>query len=110
MGGALRVPVLHIDDLETDLIRLRDKHNVELIAAVAEADAEPLPTAERAARIGILLGHEGHGLDARWLSQCARRVTVPMDAGMDSLNVATTAGILLYHFCVARPFRASAEL
>jgi tRNA G18 (ribose-2'-O)-methylase SpoU len=32
------------------------------------------------------------------VAACDRRVTIPMQLGTDSLNVAVAAGIILYHF------------
>lgn len=98
MGAAMRVPVVLSEDLEMDLTRLRQEHSVQLIATVVDAAVERLPAAQRPHRIGLLLGHEGHGLDERWLSMCERKVTIPMEPGMDSLNVTVTAGIVMYHF------------
>ena len=47
-------------------------------------------------RAAILLGAEGPGLPADILSQ-SQTVTIPMAGGFDSLNVATTSGIVLHH-------------
>ena len=49
------------------------------------------------ARIG-LFGSEGHGLDPAIITLCNRRLTIPMHAEADSLNVAVAAGIFLYRF------------
>ncbi|HEX2137615.1 MAG TPA: RNA methyltransferase [Microvirga sp.] len=49
-----------------------------------------------AARTALLLGSEGGGLPARLLAR-TRTVAIPMVGGFDSLNVATTSGIALYH-------------
>ena len=43
-----------------------------------------------------MLGAEGPGLPAAILSR-ARTVRIPMSGGLDSLNVATTSGIVLHH-------------
>jgi tRNA G18 (ribose-2'-O)-methylase SpoU len=97
MGGALRLPVLGSDDLERDLDRLGSEFGFELIAAVADPGTEPLDTVRCAGRFALLLGSEAEGLAAHWLARCARRITIPMRSGSDSLNVAVAAGILLYY-------------
>jgi tRNA G18 (ribose-2'-O)-methylase SpoU len=43
----------------------------------------------------LLLGSEGPGLSAQVLAR-SQTVSIPMAAGFDSLNVATTSGIVLY--------------
>lgn len=80
----------------------------DLVARLGEADFDTLalsPRGETALRdlvrpdrVAALLGAEGHGLSADVLSR-TRTVSIPMAAGFDSLNVATTAGIVLHHLC-----------
>jgi tRNA G18 (ribose-2'-O)-methylase SpoU len=44
----------------------------------------------------VLFGAEGPGLAPGLLAR-TRTVSIPMAGGFDSLNVATTAGIVLHH-------------
>jgi tRNA G18 (ribose-2'-O)-methylase SpoU len=80
------------------LRRLREEWGVELAATVLDAEAEPLDRARRAGRVGVLFGSEAQGLDAQWVQACDRKVTIPMQWGTDSLNVAVATGVFLYHF------------
>jgi tRNA G18 (ribose-2'-O)-methylase SpoU len=98
MGAALRLPVFVEDDLIGAMGRVRFDHGFEIFAADAHADAEPLDRVARPSRMALVLGSEAFGLDAGWLALADRRVTIPMRAGADSLNVAVAAGILLHHF------------
>jgi tRNA G18 (ribose-2'-O)-methylase SpoU len=103
MGAVFQLPIVLSSDLVADLLRLRDQAGFELVATVLDADAEPLATAVRPPRLGLLLGSEGHGLDARNAGLCQRRVTIAMCRGTDSLNVAVATGLLLYHFLRVAP-------
>jgi tRNA G18 (ribose-2'-O)-methylase SpoU len=100
MGNALRVPIIEAGtDLTTMLAHLQNQHGVELVATVLDDPAErlrdfPISTD----RVALLLGNEDSGLASEWLEMCDRRVTIPMHAGTDSLNVAVAAGIFLHHF------------
>ncbi|HEV8004025.1 MAG TPA: TrmH family RNA methyltransferase, partial [Planctomycetaceae bacterium] len=47
-------------------------------------------------------GNEKHGLEPRWIELCERKLTIPMAAGADSLNVAVAAGIFFHHLRLAR--------
>ena len=47
-------------------------------------------------RVALLLGTEGAGLSAHWSSGAAVRARIPMQAGIDSLNVAAAAAIGCY--------------
>jgi tRNA G18 (ribose-2'-O)-methylase SpoU len=98
MGAALQLPVVESRELTADLQQLAAK-DFELLATVVDSNAQPLAASTRGPRIAILLGSEGHGLAEEWLALCHRRVTIPMQLGIDSLNVAVAAAVLLYHFC-----------
>jgi tRNA G18 (ribose-2'-O)-methylase SpoU len=101
MGNLFRLPIRIAADLKQDLIALRGRWGVELIATVLDSTAEHLAQSNRPARMGLLLGSEGPGLSRPWIQLCDRRVTLPMKRDADSLNVATASGIFLYHFTVA---------
>jgi tRNA G18 (ribose-2'-O)-methylase SpoU len=105
MGAVFRLPMAQSENLLADLARLRSEWGVELAATVLDPDAEPLESATRAPRFGLLFGNEAQGLDEAYLRACDRRVTIPMRMGTDSLNVAVAAGIFLYHFTKEAAFR-----
>jgi len=46
--------------------------------------------------VALVLGNEGAGVGPVLESAAARRVTIPLEPGVESLNVAVAAGILLY--------------
>jgi tRNA G18 (ribose-2'-O)-methylase SpoU len=47
-------------------------------------------------RVAVLLGTEGHGLSPEALEQADVSVRIPMTGALDSLNIATAAGIVLH--------------
>jgi tRNA G18 (ribose-2'-O)-methylase SpoU len=98
MGAALQLPIIESRELPADIRALRTAR-FELTAAVIDPAAEPLAQAKRGKRLAILLGSEGHGLGPEWLGLADRSVTIPMQVGIDSLNVSVAAAVLLYHFC-----------
>jgi tRNA G18 (ribose-2'-O)-methylase SpoU len=55
-----------------------------------------LSEVRRAPRMAVLLGTEGPGLPASILAR-VETVRIPMAGDFDSLNVATTSGIVLHH-------------
>lgn len=97
MGAAFTIPLLGSDDLAGDL-RWLGEHGIQRIATVLDERAEPLPAARRPQRIALLFGNEAQGLRPDILKLCDRRVTIPMQLGADSLNVASAAAVVLYHF------------
>lgn len=101
MGTVFQVPLYQTEDLASVVRRLQDEWQVELAATVLDDEAEPLRTAERPDRFGLVFGNEGHGLPDSLAALCRRRVTIPMHGVTDSLNVGVASGIFLYHFADA---------
>jgi len=111
MGTVFSLPVVRYpagpteDGFHADLAWLAQGAGYDLVATVIDPDAPPLDRFARrdTAETGtaVLLGSEGYGLDAGAVSRCTRRVRIPMHHGVDSLNVAVAAGIVLYE--VTRP-------
>ncbi|MGH7215157.1 MAG: TrmH family RNA methyltransferase [Tepidisphaeraceae bacterium] len=98
MGTVFRLPIVQSRTLLSDLRRLRNEFSVELFATVLDADAEPLDRVRSPSRAGLLFGNEAQGLASEHVAACDRHITIPMRLGTDSLNVAVSAGIFLYHF------------
>jgi tRNA G18 (ribose-2'-O)-methylase SpoU len=104
MGAALQVPFARMEQWPDDLVRLRAS-GVTLLALTPAADAIELAQLHQPAvsqrvgiadRVALLLGHEGEGLSHAAVRAADVRVRIPMEAGVDSLNVATAAAIALY--------------
>lgn len=104
MGASLELPFAWCDRPEDELRRLQ-ANGFRIVAAVAGDAATPLPKAEVPPRVALLLGNEGFGLPDDLLERCDERVTIPLQPGVDSLNVSVACGILLYHYCRPTPDR-----
>lgn len=100
MGSVFGLPIVRSKSLADDLRALRDPHGMSLIAAALAEDARPLRGFDRPAGssgVAVVLGNEPDGLSADWVDMCDYKVSIPMSAGVDSLNVAVAAGIFLHH-------------
>ncbi|WP_279477729.1 RNA methyltransferase [Aureimonas sp. SK2] len=64
--------------------------------ALSPGAAEPLRGIGGRQARALFLGAEGEGLDARVMARC-RPVRIEMAPGLDSLNVATSAALVLHH-------------
>jgi tRNA G18 (ribose-2'-O)-methylase SpoU len=99
MGAVLHVPFARIDAWPDELRTFSDR-GVRLLALSPHAAARELREAAADVsgdpRIGLLLGAEGAGLTAEASAVAHERVRIPMDAGVDSLNVVVAAAIALY--------------
>lgn len=54
-------------------------------------------------RLALVLGTEGDGLSARTIAQCDYTVRIPMQHGVDSLNVAAASAVAFWELRVFRP-------
>lgn len=94
VGAALTVPFARLDAGE-DALGLLARYGFEAIALSpsGETTLADLPPPARAA---VLLGAEGPGLPPALMAR-TKTVSIPMAGAFDSLNVATTSGIVLHH-------------
>ena len=95
VGAAFEVPHVRVPDLIGTL-------NAFDIApyALSPSGSVTLDEVTPAERSAFLFGAEGPGL-SREVMDAATSVRITMHGGFDSLNVATTSGIVLYHMCRA---------
>ena len=94
VGAALEVPFGWLEAGE-DPIELLARSGFEALA-LSPAGEIRLSDLVAPARAAVLLGAEGAGLSSEILTR-ARTVRLPMAGAFDSLNVATTSGIVLHH-------------
>jgi TrmH family RNA methyltransferase len=101
MGSTFRLPVARADHAGA----VRDARAAGLRVAVTTLDeALPLDRADLTRPTLVLLGNEGAGLPSEIVSAADDRIRVTMRAGVESLNVAATAALVLYE--AARQRRA----
>ena len=98
VGAALLVPFARIPR-DIDVPTLLERHAFQAIA-LSPRGAVALAQLEVGSRPAVLLGAEGPGLPAALLTR-ATAVRIPMANDFDSLNVATTSGIVLHHLVSA---------
>lgn len=98
LGHVLRVPFARVsDDSWPAVIGELRTGGFLAVALTPAAGAEPLGkvVAAAPAKVALLVGAEGPGLTADALDAADRRVWIPMEPGVDSVNVATAAAIAM---------------
>lgn len=98
MAASLSVPYASADPWPEVLLALRGA-GWATVAMTPMADAPLLKEvgAQVAGRrVALVLGHEGEGLMREAIDACSHRARIQVEAAVDSLNVATAAGIALY--------------
>ncbi len=99
VGAALTLPIARVKDA-TAMIDLLVEGGFDVLA-LSPGGSEALLDVAIGSRTAILLGAEGPGLPHDVLAR-TRTVRIAMKDGFDSLNVATTSGIVL-HRLTAEP-------
>lgn len=94
VGATLSVPTAWLARGE-DAADLLERHGFEALA-LSPAAPEILAHLKPPERSAVLLGAEGPGLPDALMAR-ARPIGIPMAGGFDSLNVATTSGVVLHH-------------
>jgi TrmH family RNA methyltransferase len=103
MGAVFRLPVARSDF--ASLAAGGRKRGCRLVATAAHEGLPP-DAVDWTSPVLLLVGREGTGLPQEALAEADDRVSIPMQAGVDSLNVAVATALLLYD---ARRFRAIAR-
>jgi TrmH family RNA methyltransferase len=93
MGSAFRVPIL-VAKGDWSLGELRQR-KCRVVATVPHG-GRPLFDVRLDGPSAILIGAEGRGLAPELVAQADERVSIPMEAPVESLNAAVTAALLLY--------------
>jgi tRNA G18 (ribose-2'-O)-methylase SpoU len=98
MGAALRVPFARAQDWPGVLSQVRAA-GFTIVALTPHEPSEPLDAFQvrtRPDRVALVLGAEGAGLTPSVEATADHRVRIPTSDGVDSLNLAVAAGIVLY--------------
>jgi TrmH family RNA methyltransferase len=94
MGSALRLPVALSPDV-AEAIDAARRAGCRIVATVPR-DGQSLFDVPLTGPTAILVGAEGRGLPHPLIGAADERVTIPMEASVESLNTAVTAALLVY--------------
>jgi len=94
MGSALRLPILVMSDTRRAIEDAR-RHGCRIVATTPRG-GRPVFEIDYAGPIAVLIGSEGPGLPPALVDDADDRVTIPMEAPVESLNAAVTAALIVY--------------
>lgn len=98
MGTVFSLPWARVDDWATAIPTLQAS-GFTVVALALTPDAVALPEFEarpRPDKLALVVGTEGAGLSDKWIAQADVVVSIPMFAGVDSLNVAAATAVACY--------------
>ena len=104
MGTVFQVPWTRLATWPAGLRELQDEGFVIAALTLAEnAISIDALAAANPQRLALLFGTEGHGLQPRTTAIADLSVTIPMEGGVDSLNVAAASAVAFFATRPAKP-------
>ncbi|MEO8054276.1 MAG: RNA methyltransferase [Acidobacteriota bacterium] len=94
-GSALRVPIVP-RVAPSDAIAWARAYGGASLAGAEAHGGEPPASAAKVRPLVLVLGSEGHGISPEVEVALDRRLTLPLGGGVESLNAAVAAGLLLF--------------
>jgi len=96
MGAVFALPWTRLPEWHDALPSVAARGFTTVALTLAD-DAVPIEDAVAGVdRLALVLGSEGHGLSERWQRTADRCAVIPMQAGIDSLNVAAASAVACY--------------
>ena len=100
MGSLFRVRTERCDAAEK-IGELR-RGGFSVYAATLDERSRDVRNVDLGGKIGFVIGNEGHGVSPRVVSACDGSVIIPMKSGVQSLNAAVAASILMWEAAKSR--------
>jgi tRNA G18 (ribose-2'-O)-methylase SpoU len=94
MGTVFHIPVIHSKSLSESLNNLRTKYATSVLIADAHTDTS-LYDQNLVKDVCLVFGNEDTGVSPEVESNATAIVRIPMNAGVDSLNVASASAVML---------------
>ena len=94
MGNIFRLPYFRSTNLLDTILQLQ-ANGIPCLAAVPRPSAPTLWETSFVRDVAVVIGAEGPGLRPEVIAACAASVSIPMQSGVDSLNVGSAAAVLL---------------
>jgi TrmH family RNA methyltransferase len=94
MGGVFHLPVVRSRAIAA-LVEEWRRTGIQIVATVPRG-GRPMYEVDFTTPTALLLGGEGAGLPDDLITAADTRVSVPMHGGVESLNAAVAAAVLLY--------------
>ena len=92
MGAVEEVPIVR----ESLFVAAKVLKRAGVPIVGADASGEPVDRVDLRGPVALVVGEEGRGLSPTLRQRCERVVAVPLQGGLESLNVSVAAAVLMY--------------
>ena len=96
MGTVFKMPIVHCTNLGETLRILQASRQFKVFAAHPHTEEHSIQRTDFSGNSCLVFGSEGNGVSPHILSACDMPVAIPMERGVDSLNVASASAVFLY--------------
>ncbi len=98
MGNVFNVPWTYMTRTPPDYVQMLRDNGFVTAAMALRHDTLSVddPVLSAQPKLAVILGTEGEGLKAETIAACDHTVKIPMQNGVDSLNVASASGIVFW--------------
>jgi TrmH family RNA methyltransferase len=86
------------------IIAYLTKHHINSYAAALKDDSQPYQEQDFTKPTAIVVGTEATGLSDEWLEKATKKIIIPMNGKIDSMNVSVAASILIFEASRQRNF------
>lgn len=93
LGAIFTVPIFEMPS--TDAVMFLKNNNISIYATYLEA-AQPLYECDLKQAAALVLGAEATGITPYWIEQADERIIIPMVGQVDSMNVSTSAAVVMF--------------
>jgi len=92
-GTLFKIPIFYCKTLEAPLAKLGESSEIYALSSHAKDDIYSVETGKR---VIFVLGNESEGVSPAVSRLCNQSLSIPMQRGVESLNVAVTAALLAF--------------
>jgi len=92
IGAIARIPLVKISIFEA--LKELNKNGIKTFCL--QMGGETYYNEDLSGPVAFVLGAEGKGVSDEVANRCDKKISIPMNQGIDSLNVGVSAGIVLY--------------
>lgn len=96
MGTIFQLRISNVENLRDNLRRLREDFSFDIVAAHPRSDSVNIDEIDLTKNVCLVFGSEGEGITQGVLDECTIRTKIPMHNDVDSMNVASSVGVILY--------------
>jgi 23S rRNA (guanosine2251-2'-O)-methyltransferase len=92
-GTLFKIPIFYCNVLEDVLKKIKNESDIFALSSYAKDDLNSLQVSKKAV---FVLGNESDGISKEVQNLCNASVKIPMNRGVESLNVAVTAALISF--------------